>query len=396
MKMTKSLLLFGMVAALGMTAGAQEASTEAVTEAASEAQAQSSASELSDKWSDYQIRLNDTVYQFPMMYSDFEALGWTTEDTLEELEPNQYGMYHFVNGDYEVTVYLLNLGVNTQQASECIVAGLDVDSFYWEVGEGTVELPGGIVRGESDGAAIEASYGTPSDTYEGDMYTQYTYETDSYCSVTMEVSKESGVLEDITVRNFVAPEGFDAGEASDEVPEAVLAYEKPAALGEDLSVYEIEVDGQAYTLPVPVSVLIEDGWELDTNKSEQVIPAGSSGWATLRKGGQEIRDLVRNEEAYATVPQNCWIEKIELGEYITNVDGSLPCGIKNGMAEEDFLAVLDGAGAEYELEESGDYKYYTFSMKEYDQCYEVTVYAGEDGSFEKNTIMKIACRNTFE
>lgn len=390
-------MLFAAIMTAGMTVSAQEVQSELMTDSVAAVETEGIAAALSDKWSDFQMQIDDDVYQFPMMYDAFEAYGWTSDETDEELEPNQYGMFQFAKDELVATVYVLNLGLNTQPAKECIVGGMTVDSFYWETDQNTVTLPGGIVRGQADGAAIEAAYGIPSDTYDGEYYTEYTYETDYQSSLELQVSKETGVLDGIDIKNFVEPEGFDAGEASDEVPEAVAAYEKPAALSDDPSVYEIEMEGNVYTMPVPVSVLIADGWEIDESQSEPVIAAGSSGWVTLRNGGQEIDEIVRNPESYATIPQNCWVETLGIGEYSLNVDGTLPGGIKNGMSEEEFLQILDDAGISYEADgESGDYKYYTYNEKAYDQCFQVTVYTGTGGSFEQNTIMEISCRNTID
>ncbi len=390
MKTNRVLVLAAAALLAGSIAYAQETETPE-TEAVDTAT-------LSDDWKDFQIQIDGQVYQFPMMYSDFTALGWSADEEDQELElnPNQYTMIQFEKDDVEVTAYVLNLAINTLSARECIIGGMDIDNFYWDLTEGSITLPGGIVRGEADIDFIETTYGTPSSTYEGGLYDQITYETDYNSSVEMQIYKESGVLENVDIRNFVEPEGFDEGEASEEVPESVAVYTKPEALGEALTEYQIEVEGEIYRLPVPVRILVADGWEIDESDTAETISAHSSGWVTLRRGGQEIRDLAYNGENYATIPENCWIEEIALGEYETNVDGSLPAGITIGMAEEDFLTVLGNAGISYEQDESGNYRYYSFSNPQYGQGYEVTVYIGDDSYFEQNTIMEISCSNSVE
>lgn len=46
---------------------------------------------LSDDLYDFQISIDGTVYQFPMFYSDFEALGWEYDgDPTNTLSSNQY------------------------------------------------------------------------------------------------------------------------------------------------------------------------------------------------------------------------------------------------------------------------------------------------------------------
>ena len=391
MKKKAVVLLLAAMMAMSMTAGAEE--TEGVQTEAGQA---AEAGALSDKWSDYQIQVDDTVYQFPMLYEEFLGLGWTTDEVEGvELEPYQYGSFRFKKDDVKCSVYILNLGKNTIPASECIVGGMSIDAYDWDVTKGTITLPGGIVRGQADVETIKTAYGTPSDTYEGDLYTELSYETDYNCSVEMQVGKESGVLEDIVIENFVEPEGFDPGEVSTEVPESVTAYVKPQALGTDLTAYEIELDGQVYTLPVPVSVLVADGWELDENDSDPEIAAGYFGWVTLRKGGQEIHETVRNEEKYATIPQNCWMEELTVGGYTLEAEGSLPGGIKQGMTEADFLKVLEDAGMEYSVEESGDYAYYRFNEGEsYDQYLQAVICRDEDGHFPQDTVMEISCSHS--
>lgn len=394
MKINKVLILFTALLLAGGSAYAQETEMPAAELAEGETEI---AGVLSDDWKDYQIQIDGQVYQFPMMYSDFTAMGWSPkEDELMPIEPNQYTWVTFTNGDISAVVYILNLGMNTVSAEECIIGGIDIESYSWELTSASVILPGGIERGKADVAAIEAAYGTPSDTYEGDLYTQLTYETDIYSDIELSVYKESGVLEDIDIRNFVEPEGFEPGEASDEVPEAVTAYTKPDTLSENPGDYQIELDGQVYSMPVPVSVLIADGWELDENASEATIAAGDSGWVTVRKGGQEIDELAHNYEDYATIPENCWIREIEVGEYETNVPGKLPGGITTGMTETEFLGILETAGLTYEVNESSDYRYYSYSNPEYGKSLEVTVYGGDDGTFEKDTIMRIACSAELE
>lgn len=413
MKMKKLSLLFAaMMLFAGSVSSAESVAEEVQTEASSEAQAETSSEAqteaqtgadaaagqtgLSEKWSDFQIQIDDQVYQFPMMYQDFVSYGWTSEDSeFPTLEPSQYDLLYFTKDDVRCMAYVINLAKNNMAADQCLVGGISIDSFDWDVSAGNVVLPGGIVRGEASAAAIEEAYGTPSDVYEGDLYKKLTYETDSYCRLEMSVDNETGVLSDIEVRNFVEPEGFDAGEISEEIPAEVTAYEKPDALGDSLEEFRISLDGAVYEVPVPVSVLIADGWELDTSDSDAEVAAHDIGWVTLRKGGQEIREIAVNYADYATIPENCWFETLSVGGYTLEAEGELPCGIKTGMAEADLTAILDQAGVTYttEADEGSDFAYYKINELAYDQCYELTVYKGDDGHFGKDTVMEVTCRN---
>ncbi len=413
MKKKKIALLLTLCMAAGGTVYAQEEtvgqesvqevleSDGGVTQEAGEAGDASAATALSDDWSDYQIEMDGTVYSFPMTYEELISHGWMAEDETElsqELEPNQYSYTTFTKDGVKVYFDFLNLGLNNLPMSECLVAGIDIDNYYWPLGEESIVLPGGIARGEATVESITAAYGTPTDTYEGDLYDSLTYSTDIYCEMQLYVYKESGVLEEISIRNFVAPENFDAGEASTEVPQAVKDYAKPEALSDDLWAPEIQVDGENYTLPVPVSVLEADGWELDENDSEPVIAANGYGWITLRKGGVELSTMAVNEEDYATVPSNCWVESLEVGGFSLNAEGALPGGITTGMTEEDFVAVLGAAGETYELDDSSDsFHYYTFCSRGYGHECTVTVYTDEEGtSYTPYTVIEVERSNEFE
>lgn len=394
-------LLLAAAMMMSMTANAQE--TELTTEAAVDvaALAESTTEDgpvLSEKWSDYQLQIDEQVYQFPMMVPDLEAMGWTS-DELEgaTLEPYSYSYFTFENGDSESYVYILNLGKNVEPAANCIVGGMDIDNYDWKDSTSTVTLPGGIVKGEATVDSIKEAYGVPSDVYEGDLYTKLTYETDYNSYIDMYVYVESGVLDEITVKNFVEPEGYDPGTISEEVPAAVTEYVKPEALSEDPTVYEIALDGQNYTLPVPVSVLVADGWELDMNDTDAEVYAKYYGWVTLRKGGIEISTTVTNPEDYGTIPENCWLEEIEIGAYdLEGVDGALPGGIYIGMPEADFLKVLEDNGLSYELYEGSVFNTYTYNEQDYGHSMEVSVYIGDDDHFPTEEIVGVACCNDYE
>lgn len=391
MKFRKLTYLCALMLAMSMPAAAAE------TEAVSEAAVSASVDMDTAKWTDYVMQINDEIYQFPMSYEDLTAMGWVADDVEGvELEPYQYGLFRFERDDVKATVSLVNLGINTLAADSCIVGGMDIDNFDWEMGEGSIVLPGGIARGEATVESVQEAYGTPSNTYEGDMYTKLTYETDYNSSIDLYIYKESGVLEDIEIENFVQPEGFEAGEVSEEIPEAVTSYERPETLSEDMTAYEIELDGKVYTLPVPVSVLLEDGWELETENTDGYIAGAYYGWAGLRKGGQSFSIIVVNQEPVATLPQNCWIEELEVGGYTLELDGALPGGVVLGMKESEFLALLEQNNMDYEVDSSDNFSYYTYNELNYDQCCKVTVYTGTDGHFEKDTVSEVSCSNAFE
>ncbi len=380
------LLSAGLSAALAFSAFAEDTTEAAAVEAA--------ASAIYDmNWNDFAVSIDGEIWQFPQMYSDVDLSDWEAEDDLTQtLEPNQYGMFYFKQGERRMYIYIANFAQNTLPAQECVVCGISFDNFYWDITDGEIILPGGIVRGQATLEDIQNTYGVPSDTYEGDMYTKLTYETDIWETLELTVYNESGVLEEIDLEYLTAPEDFDAGEVSEEVPAEVAAYEKPEALSDDLTAAQIRIEDQVYELPVPVSTLIADGWTINASNTSESIPAKSSAWVDLMLGGQSMHILAANFSDNAVLPENGWITEISVGRQDIDLDGELAGGITVGMSREDLEALLETSGIEYEVEESddSDFVYYTYDEKAYNDRKEVVLFKGEDGPYEANAVLTIS------
>lgn len=357
------VLSFSTVAAEDETSSETEISTEAASEASSEA-SDSTSSELSDDLYSFQMKINSDVYTFPMSYDDFLALGWTyQDDETMEIQPNSYSpSERFALGDLEVYATVVNLGINTEPVTQCTIAGISVDSFQMkDVTDVTIELPGGIQYGVSTLDDITAAYGTPSDTYEGDMYTKITYEKDYYQDVDLYLDSETGLLNEIEMRNMVADEDANAAaasEVSDEPTPEVLAYEAPTELGDDLTSFVVEYAGDLYQLPAPVSEFLKNGWTIDEDQSASVIAGKSYDWVYMSKDNQNYHTIVRNYNANATVVENCFVTDVEGNVNSTNLPITVQKGLTLGLTEQEVLDALDGVT--YELDDSSDsFHYYT-------------------------------------
>ena len=347
------------------------------------------------KWSDFAISVDGDVLQFPMLYADFEALGYEPEDDVTiTLQPMQYSWFYYKKGDHRISATITNFANNTIPANECVVCGITIDSYYWPVDEGEILLPQGIVRGSSAREDVEAAYGEPSDVYEGEMYTKLTYETDIYEDLQLEFDIESGLLTDIDIRRIAEPEDYDAGEVSTEVPARVSAYQNPAELSSTLGDFEIRIQDAVYTIPAPVSAFLANGWEINPTNSEEFIPAKSSAWVTLQKGGKNFRSLAKNFEDNAVTIDNGWITAIDTGLQSLNVDAELAGGVTIGMSSEDFEQLLKDTGVEYELDaEDESFHYYNFAKKDWNKYIQVTTYHNGD-TYPEDTVLTIEVINS--
>lgn len=369
-KLLMCLLVGTMVlSSYGMMALAEETETETAADAA----ASEDGAELSDDLYSFQVKINGEVYQFPCSYADFTAKGWVLDgEESEELAPNYYTSSSFKLGDLEASVELINLGMNTITIPETIVAGITIDEWNYEDAPDTViEMPCGITYGISSLDDIVAAYGTASDTYDGDLYTKLTYDYASYQDIELYVSAETNVLNEISIRNFVEPEGSSSDdsdvEVSDEPTPEVLAYTAPTELGDDFQSFIVEFAGDLYQLPAPVSVFLENGWTLKTDDTEMVVAGKNTGWVSMIKDNQSFRTLARNYNGNAAAIQNCFVTSIEASVHGPNLPMTVQKGICLGMSEEDLMAALEGV--EYEQEGEEPYLYYNIKNEEYTTDY---------------------------
>ncbi len=320
---------------------------------------------LSDDIYSFQLMLDGEFYQFPMSWADFTALGWEyLGEATEQMRPNEYSVAErFEKDGLELYASLVNLGINTVTYDQCMVGGISLDPYQFKESPDTeMVFPGGLAYGAATEQDLRDAYGEPSDTYEGDMYTKLTYEYDYYQDWDFYVYKESGVVEEAEVRNFVADEEANAAAAAlvtDEPTEGVLAYEAPEELGEDPMGFTVEYAGDLYQLPAPVSAFVENGWTVQEELSDAIVSGYDYGWLTMLKDNQQFRCMVTNYDPNAVKVTNCFVTEVESDTYGPDLPLTLPGGAKDGMSEAELTAWLDGQGLDYEKDDSGSFVYYT-------------------------------------
>lgn len=293
-----------------------------------------------------------------MTYEDFTALGWTLSenDSPDTMVPTgSYTMVTFNNGEVSAYVDMINFGINEAAVTDCLVAGITLDMSWGDTDltANPVNLPGGISMGVSNVDDIKAAYGEPSDTYDSDLYTKMTYEKDSYEQVELCVYKESNTLLQVDIRNFKEPEGFDKGSVSTEVPEIVTAYQTPEALGSDFMDPEVEFMGNLYRLPAPVSVFLDNGWEMKDVAEDAFIEGGGLEVIEMMKDNQTVRLSVYNLTENATFIENCFVTELSFGSYDPEVLAlKLSENITLGADKSELIAKAGERGYLYEDEDN--------------------------------------------
>ena len=383
--MKKKVLLCFLATMYGSTlfslsAMASETETEAVSEISSETALTTdteteSTSELSDDIYSFQIKINSDIYSFPMSFDDLISMGWEYIDNdSAELAPNNYSpTERFKLGDLEAYVTMVNLGINTEPISDCTVAGISIDSFQMaDVTDVVIELPGSIQYGVSTLDDITAAYGTPSDTYEGDLYTKVTYEKDYYQDVELYVDSETGFLNEISLENMSAEEDAGSDAAAD-------LSDEPSELGDDFTSFIVEYAGDLYQLPAPLSEFVKNGWTIDTSQSASYVAGKSYDWVYMSKDNQNYHTIVRNYSPDAAVIENCFVTDVEGNVNSTNLPITVQKGLTLGLTEAEVVSALEGV--DYELEdESETFHYYNIKSPESSLDYVQIVINTEDDS----------------
>lgn len=228
----------------------------------------------------------------------------------------------------------------------------NLEGCDWEI-----LLPGGIQYGVSNTDDIKAAYGDPSSDYDGERYYSMTYKYDFYREISLYVYKDTDTLGTIEIQNLIELEGMD-NSVNGDVPEQVTNYKTPAELGNDLYSFHLELEGNLYKLPCPVSVFLENGFQINEQNSDMEIGAQSYGWAELKYNNQSLRVIVDNYADYATVVENCFVTSIKSSDNGPKWDLVIPGNIKRGDSEADVKEAVKGFETEVETSDSG-FTYYT-------------------------------------
>ncbi len=346
--------------------------------------------ELSDDLYDFQVSIEGEVYQFPMWYSDFEDLGWKCdEDVTQTLASDEYCSTNIWRKQgLQVYTDFANMSMNTVSLEDAMVCGITLEEYYFGDSDWEIILPGGIKYKESNADDIRAAYGEPTNVYDSEIYYKMEYQYDYSRSIELYVFKDDDTLKEIHICNMVELEGAD-NSVDDTVPELVASYELPRELGNDFYEYTAELDGVVYKMPCPVSVLVENGFQIVKENSDMVVASGGVGWVELRYNNQKIRSMVENYAEYATTVENCFATSLEANEYGSKIDLVFPGGIKLGVPEDVVKKAV--ADFNYEVETSdGGFAYYSICDPDGSVLdrYDIIIYEGVVYSMEISNTVK--------
>jgi len=331
--------------------------------------------DMSDDLFSFQVAINGELYQFPMWYADFEAMGWTYEgDASKELASNEYISYEKWSKDgITVKTTIANMSSGKKSVKESAVAGIRISyDSTMEEKNCKIELPGGIVLGESLKEDVISTYGEPDDNQDNERYHYYGYTQGWYEEINIFWDTENNIIDSISMENIVELEGTD-NSVSEETPDVVASYEAPTAVGEDLYSFDVKINGNYYTFPCPVSEFLDNGYELyDHAYGDTELAAGKSGFVTMEYEGEAYKYGAVNYADYAATIDNCFIYSFDVTDR-EDTELEIPLGIKCGDTEEELVSKLQGY--EYERNDYGTagigYRFYNRDDKSNSYMFDV-------------------------
>jgi|GEM_PF-2030390 len=152
--------------------------------------------------------------------------------------------------------------------------------------------------------------------------------------------------------------------------EKETAYMPPLQLGNDLTSFNVEIEGDIYRLPVPISAFLDNGWEI-TEKSVETIEANDykTSAVSITKNNKTLSDVDLNNYSNEVKPvEQCFVYGITAKKYTfwgesDDIAVILPSDITIGTSEnevtEKYKSLLDNGELKTRID-NNDYILYEY------------------------------------
>lgn len=291
----------------------------------------------------FEICLNRKLYTLPTDFSKLEEDGWSIEEgDSSKVVPQRSINITMKNGKAKAMASLTNNSMDELSAKECQVSSVQIDEYSAEKGVSMV-LPKGITIGSTKDEVIKA-YGNPTENRNRSL----SYYIKVEKSIEIYIDEKTNKVSRIQVSNKIdnkekSPSKDD--NSNKEVPESIKNYKAPTELTDNIYSYNVKYDDVLYHMPVPVSELKKNGWEVQQSSSNIIASRDSALGVVLRKGNQTITTEVYNDSPKATSVENCVVTEMFADEYLKKIPLELPRGITIGSSK----AEVDSAYADYRV-----------------------------------------------
>lgn len=341
--------------------------------------------ELSDELFDYTLKLDGVVYKLPCSFQLFKDNGWVissrgvTENDMIVANGHQY--FNVIKNGSEVTFYAINMSGNAKSIKDCKIGRIDVYRNDL-VDVGMFSIAKGINL-DSTVDAITTAFGAANTTNKYDSYVNSAYSQNSNCSVDFSTYTDGTTkYNSISIRNYVSDES-DVTETSTEVPEYLATYVVPTELGNDIMSGNIEVEGDVYCLPAPVSAFIDNGWSITQQSGG--IGSGNTDSIRLERNGKRLYLFIINYSFYQTTPENCAVYRISVNDN-EKISLKLPGDISFNSTKADVEKYVSDEFSYYKGSSS-----YNYSYNNYNIGFSLSINVNDET--EKVSYISLSCEN---
>ena len=297
--------------------------------------------EMSDDLFDFTIKIDGDVLKLPLQLDVLRSYGWESNiDLVGTLLPRDtfsaslsHRGYVFVRDDKFITIHLANMSDELRYLKDSTFFA--IDTTWTNV---TIELPRGIQVGSSRDDVI-AAFGEPDDIFERGTHDTLTFRKDWESVVNLRIDNESDHVIYINIENKVQIESdliSNKALIHDEVTDREKNYVPPTSLGNDFTSFHVEIAGDLYHIPAPVSAFLDNGWEFEDKPPEGLPAYRELTGVSLVKDGKRIDADLFNLSDDVLLIERCFV--VGIGSYIWDSHMSivLPGGVTLGTSEDEL------------------------------------------------------------
>ncbi len=306
---------------------------------------------------DLQFIIGGSMYQLPVTVSEVLKDGWVfglNEDAENVIPVGETAETYFTLSDGTVVFATLkNFGNEEITHQEAYIVGVKFDKDYIN-SKSDLTFIKNLSLGVSVRKEAEKIFGKCHDIFKINSGTVLTYEKEEK-TVKLVFDSSTGVLKEIEYINISSPE--DLSETAFKQISS-QRYKKPKELGDNLVSGVVEIEGDLYKLPIPVSEFLKNGWEISFKEDKTTLSGNEYAFGTLTKDGVTILDAeVYNFDKTKNNAENCYVVSVAVSSE-SKIDISLPKEIKIEMTEDDFLVAVSGLNCTLN---SAEFNQYTFT-----------------------------------
>lgn len=315
-------------------------------------------SDFSENPYDLQFFTGGSTYELPVTVTEVLKDGWVfglNEEAENVIPAGETAETYFTLSDGTVVFATLkNFGNEEITLRQAYIVGVKFDKDYIGA-KSDLTFFKNLSLGVSVRKYAENIFGKCHDIFKINSGTVLNYKKGEK-TVKLLFDNSTGKLKEIEYINTSSPEDFSE-DAFKQI--SSQRYKKPEELGVNLVSGVMEIEGDLYKLPIPVSEFLKNGWEISFKEDDKTTLSGNEyAFGILTKDGVTIPDAeIYNFDKTKNNVENCYVISVAVSSE-SEFDISLPKDIKTEMTEDDFLVAVSGLNCTLN---SAEFNQYTFT-----------------------------------